>query len=133
MRILFDSNVWLAILTTDGRCRQMWRLARGHSRIHTSSAILDEIEEKLRDKFTFHPRHVQLLTAFVRQQTICVHVSIPPPKVCRDPDDDHVLAAAASADCAYLVTGDKDLLALKSFVGFAIVTPREFAERIASA
>lgn len=133
MRILFDSNVWLAILTTDGRCRQMWRLARSRSRIHTSSAILHEIEEKLRDKFGFHPRHIQLLIAFVRQQTICVTVSIPPPKVCRDPDDDHVLAAAASADCDYLVTGDKDLLAVKSYAGFTIVTPREFSELTASA
>lgn len=129
MRILFDSNVWLAILTTDGRCRAIWRRTRNHSQIHASPAILDEIEEKLCDKFGFHPRHAHLLITFVRRQTISVPVPNPPPKVCRDPDDDLVLAAAAGADCAYLVTGDNDLLVLKSHAGLAIVTPREFAER----
>ena len=55
-----------------------------------------------------------------------------PPKVCRDPDDDHILAAAVNAECDFLVTGDKDLLALKKFAGMKIVTPREFAELIST-
>ena len=132
MRVLLDSNVWLAILTTDGQCRRMWRQARGVSRIFASPDILGEIEEKLRLKFGFHPRHAHLLAAFVRRQTRPIRVTGSPPKVCRDPDDDHILAAAVNAGCAYLVTGDKDLLALKNFADTGIVTPREFAERVSA-
>lgn len=132
MRILLDSNVWLAILTTDGQCRRMWRQVRGAHKICASPEILDEIEEKLRLKFGFHPRHARLLVAFVRRQTIPVRVMGSPPKVCRDPDDDHILAAAVNSGCTYLVTGDKDLLILKKVEVTSIVTPREFAELISS-
>ena len=117
MRILLDSNVWLAILTTDGFCRQMWRQTRGVSKFCASPDILDEIEEKLRGKFGFHPRPAHLLALLVRQQTIPVTVIDPPPKVCRDPDDDPILAAAVNSGCAYLVTGDNDLLSLSKFEG----------------
>lgn len=99
----------------------------------TSPDILGEIEEKLRLKFGFSPRHAHLLAAFVRRQTRPVTVTGLPPKVCRDPDDDYILAAAVNAGCDYLVTGDKDLLALKKFEGMSIVTPREFAELVGDA
>lgn len=132
MRVLLDSNVWLAILTTDGQCRRMWRESRDLSQVFASPDILGEIEEKLRLKFGFHPRHAHLLTAFVRRQTKSVTVKGLPPKVCRDSDDDYILAAAVNAECNFLVTGDKDLLALKDVAGMKIVTPREFAELVSA-
>ena len=33
--------------------------------------------------------------------------------VCRDPADDHVLAASLTAGADYIVTGDRDLLVVK--------------------
>lgn len=132
MRIVLDSNVWLAILTTDGQCRRTWRAARGQSQIHASPGILAEIDEKLQRKFGFSLRHAHLLTHFVRRQTIPVEITGTPPQACRDADDDLVLAAAIAARCSYLVTGDKDLLVLKQFNDVAIVTPGEFG-KLASA
>ena len=35
-----------------------------------------------------------------------------PAGVCRDPDDDAILATALAAEADYLVTGDQDLLVL---------------------
>ena len=110
----------------------MWQQVRGVSRICASPDIFDEIEEKLRLKFGFNPRQARLLTSFVRRQTTPVTVIGLPPKVCRDPDDDPILAAAVNAGCAYLVTGDKDLLALKKIGDTGIVTPREFAQLVSS-
>ena len=52
----------------------------------------------------------------------------PPPlprPVCRDPDDDKVLALALAAKVAFIVSGDKDLLSLSSFEGVRIVTPAD--------
>ena len=46
--------------------------------------------------------------------------------ICRDPDDDAILACTLEAGADYLVTGDVDLLELKTFKGIRIVTPREF-------
>jgi putative PIN family toxin of toxin-antitoxin system len=106
----------------------MWRGVRGTCEIFASPEILAEIEEKLRLKFRFSPRHSRLLTAFVRRQINPVHTTGSPPAVCRDPDDDFILAAAVQSACAYVVTGDKDLLALGRLAGVAIVTPGEFAK-----
>jgi len=54
---------------------------------------------------------------------------VTPPKlesqVCRDPDDDNILAAALGGNCDCIITGDKDLLTLKSFAGITIVDPAE--------
>jgi predicted nucleic acid-binding protein len=50
-----------------------------------------------------------------------------PIPVCRDPDDDDVLAAAQTGGCDCLITGDQDLLVLKRYEGIAIVAPGDFA------
>ena len=130
MRILLDTNVWLAILTTDGHCRRWWRAAQGRLQIYVSAQILDEIEEKLRVKFGFSARHARLLTHFVRQKTVPVEITGALPNVCRDAADNGILAAALAAHCDKLVTGDNDLLMLKEFNGIAILTPGEFSKLV---
>ncbi|MFO0207124.1 MAG: putative toxin-antitoxin system toxin component, PIN family [Betaproteobacteria bacterium] len=52
----------------------------------------------------------------------------PPPlrePVCRDPDDDQVLALALAAKVDLIVSGDNDLLSLGSFEGIPIVAPAQ--------
>ena len=127
MRVILDSNVRLAILATNGFCRRLWKEARRDCAVVASRDILDEIEEKLRLKFGFSPRHARLLVLFVARQTHAVKV-VSAIRVCRDPDDDRILAAALDGECSHLITGDADLLVLKRFEGVRIVTPRAFME-----
>lgn len=47
----------------------------------------------------------------------------PHPAVCRDPDDDYLVAPARAALVDALVTGDRDLLELEQ-VGVAVISPR---------
>jgi len=48
--------------------------------------------------------------------------------VCRDPKDNMFLELAVSGNAFCIVTGDDDLLALRSFRGVKIMTPRQFVE-----
>lgn len=50
--------------------------------------------------------------------------------VCRDPDDDEVLALALAARVDLIVSGDGDLLVLQAFEGIPIVTPAQALQRI---
>ena len=52
--------------------------------------------------------------------------------VCRDPDDDHVLAPAIIVKAEYIVTGDKDLLDLGQYKDIRIVTTKDFHNRFAN-
>ncbi len=68
-----------------------------------------------------------------RFRTAC-HEAVPariiPPIELRDPDDVHVLACAVGADADAIVTGDKDLLTLKSFQGIPIFDAAEALKRL---
>lgn len=50
------------------------------------------------------------------------------PAVCRDPKDDYLLAHALVGQADYLVTGDRDLLALGEVEGMRIVTAAHLVE-----
>ncbi len=53
-----------------------------------------------------------------------------PPVIAADPEDDHVIAAAVTAEADLIVSGDRHLLTLGAHQGIGIVAPAE-ALRIA--
>ena len=62
------------------------------------------------------------------QVRMLAEVIEPPPlaqPVCRDPDDDAVLALARAALADLIVSGDDDLLSLSSFEGIPILNPAQ--------
>ena len=48
------------------------------------------------------------------------------PTVCRDPNDDYLLALATAGGADYLVTRDEDLLVLEQFDETRIIYPAAF-------
>ena len=57
--------------------------------------------------------------------TLVVPEALEPP-ICRDPDDDLVVATARTGECDAIVTGDQDLLVLDPFQGRRVLTPSGF-------
>ncbi|MGO9902855.1 MAG: putative toxin-antitoxin system toxin component, PIN family [Solirubrobacteraceae bacterium] len=52
-------------------------------------------------------------------------------RVCRDPNDDYLVALAIKARAMAIVTGDRDLLAIdRPHADLGILRPREFIERL---
>jgi putative PIN family toxin of toxin-antitoxin system len=67
------------------------------------------------------------------QVRMLAEVMDPPPlaqPVCRDPDDDAVLALARAAQADVIVSGDDDLLSLTSFESIPILNPAQALARV---
>jgi len=65
-----------------------------------------------------------LLKRYVNLAQVHVPTTIPP-TVLSDPDDDEVLACAIAANAQLIVSGDRDLLSLKTYRGIPIVNAAE--------
>lgn len=124
MKVVLDTNVLLAAMLAPGLCRELVRKrCRSHA-LYTSAPLLEELADKLRDKFGFEPGAVPVYVAYSERATRVTPQALPRP-VCRDPDDDVVLATASAADADAIVTGDEDLLVLREFQGIRILSPRQ--------
>ncbi len=127
MRVLLDSNVWLSVITARrGFCRELWKRIAKRCEVFSGRPIVREVEEKLVKKFRYSPTRAHRLSMYVERSTMAIVLSVQPPPLCRDPDDDLILALGTNAGCEYLITGDLDLLVLGSVGKLRIVTPREF-------
>ncbi|MFZ0436138.1 MAG: putative toxin-antitoxin system toxin component, PIN family [Chthoniobacterales bacterium] len=129
MRILFDTNVLFAAFVSHGVCAGLYEESLLHARIVVSKEILSELEEKLLSKAKLSKAESSEVIRAVRSDAELTEAPPLPSAVCRDSDDDHVLAAAHAAKVDLLVTGDQDLLVLKEFKGIPILTPRECLSR----
>ena len=129
-RIVLDSTVLVsAFLTANGAADAVIHRARdGSVLVYASDAILDETQKvlaypRLVQQYRYTPQDVQAFCDRVRAAVILVSPLPPFPTICRDPEDDMVLACARAAAVQYLVTRDKDLLVLQQYEGIAIITP----------
>lgn len=91
-----------------------------------SGPLFEEIVEKLSKKLRWPVEKVAIADRILRRMNERQAVRQLEQQVCRDRDDDWVLATAETGRCEYLVTGDGDLLVLGEFKGVKIVKPAEF-------
>ena len=130
MRLVFDTNVIVAGLVSEGLCHELLETRLPDHAAILSRTLWDELVEKLRDKFGLAADELPLLDLYRRHATFVEPQPLKKP-ACRDPDDDWVLATAIAGEAEAIVTGDGDLLALGAFQGIAILSPRQLIERLA--
>lgn len=134
MRAVIDTNVLLSGLLWHGVPHVLLQAVRdGSLTLVSSLALLAELERVIhRPKFdvilarsaTSRDRSL----AELRQLAEIIEPAPLPQPVCRDPDDDAVLALALAAQADLIVSGDDDLLALGQFQGISIVGPAAAVE-----
>ena len=134
MRLVIDTNVLLSGLLWHGAPRRLIEAARNGTVVLISSpTLLQELEEVInRSKFAaIFARIERKPDAVLNEVQLMVEMVLAPPlrkPVCRDPDDDAVLALALAADADLIVSGDEDLLVLKVFQEIPITTAAQALE-----
>jgi putative PIN family toxin of toxin-antitoxin system len=139
VRLVLDTNVVTSALLWRGIPYQLLHAVRQRPnlQLYSSAALLEELADVLT-----RPSLVKRLAAIERQAAdvlqdyvSAVEIVRAAPlaqPVCRDPDDDDVLALAQAAQTDLIVSGDQDLLLLGQFEGIPIVTARAAMERLAA-
>lgn len=130
MRLVFDTNVLFAAYIARGTCAALYDQVLALAALLTSDFILDEFERTLVTKGKVAPELAAETRAKVTAHSRVIPIAPLAAPVCRDPDDDAILATALAAQADMLVTGDKDLLVLGSYEGIPIVTPAECLARL---
>jgi putative PIN family toxin of toxin-antitoxin system len=126
MRLVLDANVLIAAFVARGVCAELLEYCvREHEPV-TSQAILEEVRENLVAKVRVSDSQAAQAVKLLQTRPLVVEPAALGTRVCRDADDDVVLGTAIAGRCDALVTGDRDLLALGSYGGITIVSPRGF-------
>ena len=126
MKLLLDTNVVVAALIARGTCDDLLKHCVRHHVVVSSRPLLDELRDVLTRKF--HQRAIDVRNAvrlFSETFTLVTPDALEPP-VCRDQDDDVVLATALGGQCAAIVTGDQDRLILDPFRSIRVLAPSAF-------
>jgi putative PIN family toxin of toxin-antitoxin system len=126
MRILYDTSVLVAMLSRREPIVVFKRAIQQDKIVHiTSLFILREVEAVLAEKMKLTKQKAKAAARLLERQSVIVKPK-KVEKICRDPFDDYVLAAAVSGKVDYLVTADKDLLVLEKYKNVTIIRPKEF-------
>ena len=128
MKVVLDTNVLISAFLSDGICSRILRRARNREFAFVlCSPVIEEFRRIFKDKFQFDNAEITFFTSIVSEAAHEIsRPEKPAPCICRDANDDHVLACAMEAKADYIVTGDDDLLTLVSHGRIKIIRPRDF-------
>ncbi len=128
MKVVFDTNILIAAFLTEGICSKLLLRARKREcDLFLSSDIMSELETVLIKKFSLSGSEISEVHSVKSEASKELVLQIDPiAPVCRDADDDKILACAHKVGADYLVTGDEDLLVIGQYGTTKIITPRDF-------
>ena len=139
MRLVADTNVFVSAALGRSPQAPSVRIINaaldGRVEFVMSPALLAEIADvlarpRIRKRISAEDVSWSSATSWLRNLTFADPAN--PPSVCRDPDDDYLVALTLTASADVLVSGDDDLLAVEpERAGVEVLTPRQLIERLA--
>lgn len=124
---MLDTNVYISAILFGGNCEEILKLASQKIfNVMASKKIFDEIKSVLKEKFHWTDNQIVEVTKYIKEIASVVNPNISLNIIKEDPADNKIIECAVSSNAAYIVTGDKHLLAVKEYAGIKIVSPVEF-------
>ena len=130
MRVVLDTNVLLAAIATHGLCQALVALVFRDHVVILSDHILGEVMRHYQGTFKATKRQAEAVGAALRAQSEIVDPAVVPRGTVQDKDDLPVLGTGVAASASVVVTGDQELLLLGLFRDVAILSPRDFYDRL---
>lgn len=132
MRVCLNTNVLVAAFATRGLCADVFRTVLAEHDLVLGEVILSELRRTLSTKLRLPPDRIETVEAVLASVPI-----IPKPEQwselpIRDPADRWILSTAIAGNATVLVTGDRDLLDVRTASPIPILDPREFWEFLRS-
>ena len=130
MRVFLDTNVLASAAAARGLCADVLREVFASHELLTSAQVLRELRRVLRTKFGVDRDLIDDFIWLMRQDTVLARPGQLPKVKIQDQDDLPILSAAISAKADVFVTGDKEILDLGRIEKLAILSPRQFWEKL---
>lgn len=126
VKVVLDTNVLISAIAFGGKPEEVLNLVLEEKIIAlTSPILLAEFKEVYQKKFQLRVVDFELTIKSIEE----IFETSQPKKtldILNDEDDNRVLEAAIEGKCSFIVTGDVDLLTLRTFKKIKILTPDEF-------
>jgi putative PIN family toxin of toxin-antitoxin system len=134
MIVVFDTNVVVEAIfwprstarrALTGLALRRFKTAIGREILTEYTAVTGALRSRL-----FPQAQPSGALAWIAAKSVCVEPMPLPGKLSRDPDDNVFVATAAAVQAAFLVTQERDLLALGKPFGVRMVTPVELIREL---
>lgn len=127
MRLVIDSNVWISALVFGGKPRAIfeWCVQNGTTVI-SSQELITETRRILHAKFPDLIEDYDDVLLVLERNIQVVSLGKITISASRDEDDNRVLETAVLGQASHIISGDKDLLALKAHREATILSPADF-------
>lgn len=128
MKVCLDTNVLVAAFATRGLCADVFRTVVAEHELVIGDVIVTELRRALKVKLRLPADRLAAVEAVLAAFPLVPKPDRPSSIEIRDPADRWILATALAGGADVLVTGDQDLLAVRSEAPIPIVDPRAFWE-----
>jgi len=131
LRLVIDTNLWISFIISRKLNDLETLLLADNCKILFSAELVKELEATITkpklQKYFAENALEEMLTAFDSYiDFIEVKSNV---KVCRDPNDDFLLALAKDGKANFLITGDNDLLVIGNYGKTEIIKITNFLKR----
>lgn len=131
IKVVLDTNVFISALFWKGAPYRIFRkILEGAVLNFTSPQILEEIKNRLLEKFKLPPEKVKEFLEIIVFNSQIVYPKKKLKVVKKDPADNKILECALEAKASFIISGDKHLLEIGKYKGMKIIMPNEFLKII---